>query len=241
MCTLHNGDCLEYMKSLQPASVDCVFADPPYGTNIAEWDSVFPTDWIFEASRIARVCIAVTPGTNNILKLPERAGEFEYRWTLSPILEGSPTHGKMGFSSWIPVMVYAKVNVSIYKAQADAGRIKSPPERIDHPSPKPLSVMKWIINHLPDCQSFLDPFMGSGTTGVACVKMQRDFIGIEINQKYFALAEKRIKEAALQHHLFTPSNNRLHMDAGDSPRQPSQSTLEGFTPAEQGTTPSPRQ
>ena len=83
--------------------------------------------------------------------------------------------------------------------------------------------------------------MGSGTTIEAAENTYRNSIGIEKEQGYFLAAEKRVKQSVLQQRLFTPSNNRLHMDAGDSPRQPSQSTLEGFTPAEQGTTPAPRQ
>ena len=102
--------------------------------------------------------------------------------------------------------------------------------------------MKWCLAKFCQAgQTVFHPFMGSGTTGVAAVQLGINFIGCEVSPEYFAVAEKRIKQAALQQTLFTPSNNRLHMDAGDSPRLPSQSTLEGFTPAEQGTTPAPRQ
>jgi hypothetical protein len=79
--------------------------------------------------------------------------------------------------------------------------------------------------------------MGSGTTGKAALFDGRDFIGVEFDPQNFEIARREIEGVV----AFTPSNNRLHMDAGDSPRQPSQSTLEGFTPAEQGITPAPRQ
>ena len=58
--------------------------------------------------------------------------------------------------------------------------------------------MKWLIEIVDNEQTILDPFMGSGTTGVACVQTGRNFIGIEIDPKYYAIAEKRIKEAQLQ-------------------------------------------
>jgi site-specific DNA-methyltransferase (adenine-specific)/modification methylase len=65
-----------------------------------------------------------------------------------------------------------------------------------HPTQKPYSVMKWCIEQLPaDCQSILDPFMGSGTTGVAAVKLGRKFIGIEIEPRYFDIACRRIQAA----------------------------------------------
>lgn len=71
-----------------------------------------------------------------------------------------------------------------------------------HPTQKPVQLMKWCINFLPDAQTILDPFMGSGTTGVAAVQMGRDFIGIEREPKYFDIACRRIEEAQRQGDLF---------------------------------------
>lgn len=72
-----------------------------------------------------------------------------------------------------------------------------------HPTEKPLPLMEWCINHLPnDTQTILDPFMGSGTTGVACAKMGRSFIGIELDPDYFDIACKRIEEAYSQGDMF---------------------------------------
>lgn len=69
-------------------------------------------------------------------------------------------------------------------------------QRGDHPTQKPLEVMKWCIGHLPEPNNLiLDPFMGSGTTGVAAVQMGRDFIGIEREKRYFEAAVRRIREA----------------------------------------------
>ncbi len=63
--------------------------------------------------------------------------------------------------------------------------------------------MRWCINHFPSgCETILDPFMGSGTTGVAAVQMGRKFIGIEREQKYFEIACKRIEDAQRQGDLF---------------------------------------
>ena len=68
-----------------------------------------------------------------------------------------------------------------------------------HPAEKPLGLMVQIIsNYTHEGDTILDPFMGSGTTGVACVQTGRNFIGIEIDPDYFAIAERRISEAQLQ-------------------------------------------
>ena len=75
--------------------------------------------------------------------------------------------------------------------------------RGDHPPPKPLGVMKWCIGHLINApQTILDPFMGSGTTGVAAVQMGRKFIGIELDPDYFKIACKRIEDAQRQGDMF---------------------------------------
>lgn len=115
-------------------------------------------------------------------------------------------------------------------------------ENTDHPTTKPLSLYRRILSVITNQgQVVLDCCMGSGTAGVAALELGRSFLGCELKAEYFAIAEARIKLATQSPSFYTLLNNRLHMDAGDSPRQPIQSTLEGFTPAEQGTTPAPRQ
>lgn len=115
-------------------------------------------------------------------------------------------------------------------------------ENTEHPTTKPLGLYRRILSVITEPnQVVLDCCMGSGTAGVVALELGRSFLGCEIDPKYFSIAQARIKKAAQSPSFYTLPNNRLHMDAGDSPRQPSQSTLEGFTPAEQGTTPAPRQ
>jgi DNA modification methylase len=76
-------------------------------------------------------------------------------------------------------------------------------ERRVHPTQKPVAQLSWCIEQLPDtARTILDPFMGSGTTGVACVKLGRRFIEIEIEPKYFNIACKRIEEAYRQPQMF---------------------------------------
>jgi site-specific DNA-methyltransferase (adenine-specific) len=72
------------------------------------------------------------------------------------------------------------------------------PQGGKHPTEKPLGLIKYLVESAPEGGVVFDPFMGSGTTGVACVEMGRRFIGIEINEKYFDIARKRIEEAVTQ-------------------------------------------
>jgi site-specific DNA-methyltransferase (adenine-specific) len=71
-----------------------------------------------------------------------------------------------------------------------------------HPTQKPLEVMKWVIELCPKSDTILDPFMGSGTTGVAAIQLGKKFIGIEREPKYFDIACKRIEQAVAQPQLF---------------------------------------
>lgn len=70
-----------------------------------------------------------------------------------------------------------------------------------HPTQKPVAVIEWALSFL-DSETILDPFMGSGTTGVACMKLGRKFIGVEIDEDYFKIAAKRIAKAAETPMLF---------------------------------------
>lgn len=87
----------------------------------------------------------------------------------------------------------------------------SPSARV-HPTEKPVDLILDVIEAAPG-QIILDPFMGSGTTGVACVKAGREFVGIEIEQHYFDIACKRLEEAYRQGNLFPPAANTLRPEA----------------------------
>lgn len=78
-----------------------------------------------------------------------------------------------------------------------------------HPTQKPVGVIQWCIGHLPaDVETICDPCMGSGTTGVACARLGKRFIGIEQDSRYFATAVRRITEAHRQGRLFDPPRPR---------------------------------
>jgi site-specific DNA-methyltransferase (adenine-specific) len=84
-------------------------------------------------------------------------------------------------------------------------RVELMTDGAEHPTQKPLKLMRWCIEQTRDAQTILDPFMGSGTTGVAAVQMGRKFIGIERDPGYFDIACRRIEQTQRQSDLFIGS------------------------------------
>jgi len=82
----------------------------------------------------------------------------------------------------------------------------------NHPTEKPVSLMKWCLGKCSG-ETILDPFMGSGTTGVACAKMGRKFIGIELDLKYFDIACKRIQKAYDQPDFFVAPPEKVKQES----------------------------
>lgn len=74
----------------------------------------------------------------------------------------------------------------------------------EHPTQKPVAVMQWAIEHAGAAEIIVDPFMGSGSTGVAALQLGRKFIGIERDERYFDIACQRIERAVSQGQLFAP-------------------------------------
>ena len=208
--TLHHGDCLEILRSLPSGSVDAVVTDPPYGINggsgtdakknkkglyASEFNDteeyiesvVIPA--IHECLRIARV-VVVTPG-NRCMHMYPKPTDVGCFWT-----PASSTHGRWGFTTFQPILYYGKDWRAGRGALPSGKQVTERAEKNGHPCPKPLAAWTWLIDKAaPVGSTILDPFMGSGTTGVACMQTGRKFIGCEIDPGYFEIARKRIEAA----------------------------------------------
>jgi len=188
---LYCGDCLEILPTLEAGSVDAVVTDPPYGLDFrgAEWDSFIPK-WLPEAKRVASVVAFTTAPTT----------QWDYPrpdWVCCWYREASNSRSTLrgGFNHWSPVLVYGRPKFPVDSKKLHAIQ-HSYPRGFPHPSPKPVALMEWLCSCcVEDVSTILDPFMGSGTTGVACVKTGRKFIGIELDKGYFDIAVKRIEKA----------------------------------------------
>ena len=209
------GDCLEIMNGIPDKSVDLVLTDPPYGS-----DFDYYTGRVNMRSHLAD---SIDYGKENWNKWRPSAEYFNeaIRISKNQIIFGGNffTDVLPPSSSWI---VWDKENGDLSFGDCELawtnhktsirkiawrwqgmlqGDMKNKEIRV-HPTQKPLAVMKWIIdNYSIESDLILDPFFGSGTTGVAAKLLGRQFIGIEISEKYCEIARKRIGT--------TPVNKKL--------------------------------
>ena len=199
--TLYLGDCLEILPTLP--KVDAVITDPQYGVGVDYNNGTTDNeDHVLNVS-IPAICMAnaerkaLTVGIKNmwIWPRPDHIGSFYY-----PAGAGC---NSWGFTCWQPIFYYGKDPYGGKGSRPDSFESVEATEKNGHPCPKPIRQMIWMVNRatLPD-ETVLDPFMGSGTTGVACMNLGRKFIGIEIEPKYFDIACERIDQAQRQQRMF---------------------------------------
>jgi len=212
--TLYLGDCMEVLPTL--GKVDAVVTDPPYGMNLNTDNSRFSGG---SSGNMAKRGNGIGTGGGNPIFGDDKA------FNPAPFLLGSEQifWGWNHFPDALPrgaCLVWVKRNDSAF------GSFLSDAETAwhskgcgvylfkdlsnnaialdrDHPTQKPLSLMLWCVRKTKG-QTILDPFMGSGTTGVAAIQLGRKFIGIEREPKYFDIACRRIEQAAKQGQLFAP-------------------------------------
>lgn len=211
--TLGLGDCRDILPTLSP--IDAIVTDPPFGIGFkydshkdsaAEYDDLIRF-LVAESVRLSRGPCFVWQSSKTCHRWHEWFPEgwrifaackafvqlrpVEVQWAWDPVIFWGASGGKHDESirDW---HVATTPNFGL-------GR-----ESIAHPCPRPLDQVEYIVGGLR-AQSILDPFMGSGTTGVACANLGRQFIGIEIDPKYFDEACRRIENAYKQADLFIPA------------------------------------
>jgi DNA modification methylase len=199
---MYLGDCSEIMPTLE--KVDAVITDPPYGINHARdrnsqkdgwvdypangWDKDRPDRAVFDMMRSMSTDQIIWGGNYFTDYLPPTM-----RWLVWD-------KGQRNFS--LADCEFA------WTSQAKAARIfnysrgQALQEGKEHPTQKPLPLMEWCVSFLPEAKTILDPFAGSGSTGVACANLGRTFIGIERAPEYFDIACTRIRAAYAQGRLF---------------------------------------
>jgi site-specific DNA-methyltransferase (adenine-specific) len=215
--TLYLGDCRDILPTLP--KVDAVVTDPPYGledwntrgTNAGKgqgraWKGLGRNgNSAFDGDQCAQWDIA--PDAEMMAALFE-AGKHKIIWGANYLLDHLPrTKQLFIWNKGIRGMHYNDCEVAWTSQWREACRVfdlhPSTAGPKVHPTQKPEALMRWCIDRLPDdTETILDPFMGSGTTGVAAVQMGRSFIGIEREPKYFDIAAKRIEQAQRQGDFF---------------------------------------
>ena len=201
---LWHGDCREVLPLLPKH--DLLLTDPPYGTRgkdaesrhdaangwrqygVLEWDRERPAGWLFGLMREKGAECVVWGGNYFADVLPP-----SMRWLVWDKMQGEFSLADCEFA-WTSQNAAARIFRYSRGAALQDGK--------KHPTQKPVALMKWCLGFLPDAKTILDPFMGSGTTLVACQRMGRHGTGIELDPDYFEIACKRVDEAARQPDLF---------------------------------------
>jgi site-specific DNA-methyltransferase (adenine-specific)/modification methylase len=200
--TLYLGDCMDILPTLP--KVVAVITDPPYGLgaklsggswgatadhkNVLVWDEFAPQEII--QGLVDRHLICVIWGGNYFTLPPSRG------WLIWDKANAVPTAADCEMA-WTSL----DRNTKRYRAPVE-------PHKYGHPTEKPLGLMAWCIKQIGNPETILDPFMGSGTTGVAAIQLGRKFIGIEREPKYFDIACQRIEQAVAQGQLFEPEQTK---------------------------------
>lgn len=208
------GDCLDILPTLP--KVDAVITDPPYGIGIArainrgkrnlakpteyaesEWDDRPPSDELLSLM-LARATWACIWGGNYFRLDPSRT------WLVwDKMLRGQDMADcELAWTNFTGKGVRL-----IRHMWAGFFRDGDDPRGL-HPAQKPENVMGWCVDQCPKADTILDPFMGSGTTGVAAIQRGKTFIGIEREPRYFDIACRRIEQAQAQGALFEPEAPR---------------------------------
>ena len=204
-CTLYLGDCLEILPTLR--KFDLCLTDPPYGigasTGVGKygvkkwggdadlgWDSAVPTDELLALVLAASDQQIIWGG--NYFNLPPSRCFFVWD-------KGAGFKGRTFAEA---EMAWSNLDLNARTLTRDplaAGDYRGK----EHPTQKPVAVMQWCLSAVRSPTSVIDPFMGSGTTGVACVALGLNFTGIEREPKYFDIACRRIEEAYRKPRLFS--------------------------------------
>ena len=200
--TLYLGDCLEILPTLE--KVDAVVTDPPYGIGrdgqkqstgrhggrkgyeFMGWDSNRPDKEVFDLMLSIADKHVIWGGNYFADLLPASAG-----WLIWD--KGQKLSQSDGELAWSNIGNAIRIRL--------LNRVELLKDGAEHPTQKPINLMTWCVEHTKG-HRILDPFMGSGTTGVACMNLGRKFIGIEIERKYFDIACERIEAAQSQQRLF---------------------------------------
>ena len=210
---LYCGDCLEILPQLPDGCVDCIVTDPPYGIGYStghggeQWgDGAIRGDHDTSQRDAALELVDGMPCVCFGTWKQDRPKK-----TLALLVWD--TKGALGMGDlripWKPSHqeIYVSGNPNGFCGHRSSDVISHPPVQSlarngrVHPMQKPVGLIMELLRKLRG-KNILDPFMGSGTTGVACVKLGRKFIGIEIEPTYFDIAVKRIEQAFEEQALF---------------------------------------
>lgn len=181
----------EFRDSLPDAAL--AFADPPYNAGVADWDYGFlwDHDYLMDSAKI----VAVTPGIVSIFDFA-RETKMPYAWSMAGFISNGMTRGAVGYGNWIYAAIFSQE--SVYRQAQDAIRFSiktSETSETGHKGRKPQELMAYIVDTFSEKgETVIDPFLGSGSTLIACESLGRKCVGAEINPDYCAKIITRWQE-----------------------------------------------
>ena len=207
--TIINADCLEYMKTLPDKSFDLVLTDIPYDAvnretnglrNLDKGDADILTvplvDLLKEIIRVSRGSIYIFCGFEQISPICGQLTnkDINPRLIIWEKTNPSPMNGQVTWLSGVEPCVFGKLPNATFNGHCKNTVLRFPSgESKIHPTQKPLELFKELIAiSSKETDTILDPFMGSGTTLVACKHLNRNCVGIEISEKYCKIAQERL-------------------------------------------------
>ena len=202
--TLYLGDCMDILPTLD--KVDAVITDPPYGLGNRMKGGTWAEKQEFKDMV---VWDTAPPSIDDLLNIASKAKICVF-W-------GGNYYGLPASRCWLvwdkqnAVPTMSDCEIAWTNLDANTKRFSHPVGRVlnGHPSEKPLRLMEWTLQTVKASGVIFDPFMGSGTTGVASLKTNNKFIGIEREQKYFDIACKRIEQASKQVDMFVEQPKQI--------------------------------
>jgi DNA modification methylase len=210
-CDLYQADCLPILAAMQQEGggkplFDAVVTDPPYGIGADEGASKNKGKWGWKYHGESQ-WDRERPSADLFASLL-RVSRYQIIWGGNYFTDYLPptmrwlVWDKMQREFSLADCEFAWTNQQKASRIFDFSRGAAVRDGKEHPTQKPIAVMEWCLSFLPDARRIFDPFMGSGTTGVACVKTGRAFVGIERDPGYFDIACKRMADAHRQADLF---------------------------------------
>lgn len=204
--TLYLGDCMDILPTLE--KVDAVITDPPYGISRAGQQETFTKNAKHKRKHFDDLGWDEGRPSKQVFDLLLSIGDKCLFWGGNYFADMLPPtmgwlywdKGQKGLSMSDGELAWTSEQKALRSIVVNRASLIGS----EHPTQKPIQVMTWSINQLGNPELILDPFMGSGTTGVAAVQMGRKFIGIEREPKYFDIACERINNAQRQTSLFEP-------------------------------------
>lgn len=206
---LHNGDCVEYMKTMDKKSVDLLLTDIPYNevnrkdNGLRSLDKGVADSAEFDLDETLKQFMRVTKGSIYVfcgieqvshIKKTFRENGLSTRLVVWNKTNPSPMNGDKIWLSSVECCVYGKFPKATFNEHCKGSVLNFPSGRSKiHPTQKPLKLFEKIVEvSSNEGDVVFDPFMGSGTSGVAAKNLNRKFVGCEANDEYFNLAEDRI-------------------------------------------------